>query len=52
MPAVPPVAPAQQPGPSGFPWPLLIGMLVIMYFMVIRPERKERKRKESLVSAC
>jgi preprotein translocase subunit YajC len=32
-------------------WPLWIGMVGIMWFVLIRPERKERKRKEALISA-
>ena len=48
--ALPPGGSAAQPSAPSM-WPLLIGMLLIMYFIVIRPERKERKRKEALIGA-
>ncbi|MBK8271172.1 MAG: preprotein translocase subunit YajC [Planctomycetes bacterium] len=45
---------AQKPAPGffdAFPLPLLIGMFAIMYFLMIRPQSKERKKREALLSA-
>lgn len=41
--------PADQPGFSL--WPMLIGMVAIFYFVAIRPERKERQRKQQMIEA-
>jgi preprotein translocase subunit YajC len=31
--------------------PLMIGMFAIMYFLIIRPQQKQRKDREALLSA-
>ena len=45
--------PAQQTPPTadGSFFILMIGMFVLMYFMIIRPQRKRQKEHEQLVGA-
>ncbi|HUM15107.1 MAG TPA: preprotein translocase subunit YajC [Candidatus Nitrosotalea sp.] len=51
---------AMAPGPAGGAnggggimsvLPLMIGMFAIMYFLIIRPQQKQRKEREALLSA-
>ena len=42
-------APAPGPG-AGFDWILIIGMIVIFYFFLIRPQAKRAKEHRELVS--
>jgi len=49
---------AMAPGPAGggnggimSVLPLMIGMFAIMYFLIIRPQQKQRKDREALLSA-
>jgi preprotein translocase subunit YajC len=50
---------AMAPGPVGGAngggimsvLPLMIGMFAIMYFLIIRPQQKQRKERESLLAA-
>jgi len=50
---------AMAPGPAGgggtggimSVLPLMIGMFAIMYFLIIRPQQKQRKEREALLSA-
>jgi preprotein translocase subunit YajC len=50
---------AMAPGPAGGAngggimsvLPLMIGMFAIMYFLIIRPQQKQRKDREALLSA-
>ena len=50
---------AMGPGPAGggngggimSVLPLMIGMFAIMYFLIIRPQQKQRKDREALLSA-
>lgn len=35
----------------GFPWPLIAGMLLIIYFMMMRPQMKEQKARRAMLSA-
>lgn len=43
-------APAVGPG-AGFDWILIVGMVVIFYFFLIRPQSKRAKEHRELVSA-
>ena len=43
-------APAAGPG-AGFDWILIVGMVVIFYFFLIRPQSKRAKEHRELVSA-
>lgn len=52
-------APAPAPGGSGgdapasggsFPWPMFLLIFVIFYVLMIRPQSKERKKRESMLS--
>ncbi|MBI5765258.1 MAG: preprotein translocase subunit YajC [Planctomycetes bacterium] len=45
--------PKGQPAPSLFnsPLPLLVGLFAIMYFVMIRPQGKERKLREAMLKA-
>lgn len=50
-----PAGPGSQEAPPppaglGSPWPLLVIMGVVMWFMVIRPQRKEEKAKKEMLS--
>ena len=45
---------AQGGGAAGSPWPTLImfgGLFAIMYFMMIRPQRKRQKEHQQLVDS-
>ena len=51
---------AMAPGPAGGAnggggimsvLPLMVGMFAIMYFLIIRPQQKQRKDREALLSA-
>jgi preprotein translocase subunit YajC len=49
---------AMAPGPGGGNGggiisilPLMIGMFAIMYFLIIRPQQKQRKEREALLAA-
>lgn len=49
---------AMAPGPAGGNGggilsilPLMIGMFAIMYFLIIRPQQKQKKEREALLSA-
>ena len=51
---------AMAPGPAGGAnggggllsvLPLMVGMFAIMYFLIIRPQQKQRRERESLLSA-
>jgi preprotein translocase subunit YajC len=50
---------AMAPGPAGGATgggimsilPLMIGMFAIMYFLIIRPQQKQRKDREALLAA-
>ncbi len=49
---------AMAPGPGGGNGggilsilPLMIGMFAIMYFLIIRPQQKQKKERESLLAA-
>jgi preprotein translocase subunit YajC len=49
---------AMAPGPAGGGnsgimsiLPLMIGMFAIMYFLIIRPQQKQRKDREALLTA-
>ena len=49
---------AMAPGPAGggnsgimSVLPLMIGMFAIMYFLIIRPQQKQRKDREALLAA-
>jgi preprotein translocase subunit YajC len=49
---------AMAPGPAGggnsgimSVLPLMIGMFAIMYFLIIRPQQKQRKDREALLTA-
>ena len=45
-------APAAAAGPgAGFDWILIVGMVVIFYFFLIRPQSKRAKEHRELVSA-
>ncbi|MEE4250196.1 MAG: preprotein translocase subunit YajC [Alcanivoracaceae bacterium] len=45
-------APAGAAGPgAGFDWILIVGMVVIFYFFLIRPQSKRAKEHRELVSA-
>lgn len=47
-----PTSPQQAPGFFDmFPLPLMVGMFAIVYFLMIRPQSKERKKRESMLSA-
>ena len=35
----------------GFPWPLLLGMFIIMYFFMIRPQQKRQKEAKEFRDA-
>ncbi len=49
-PAFAEAAPAAGPG-AGFDWILIVGMVVIFYFFLIRPQSKRAKEHRELVSA-
>ena len=43
-----------QPSGQANPWPMLLmfaGIIVVFYFIAIRPQQKQRKRHQELVSA-
>ena len=51
---------AMAPGPAGGAGggggilsvlPLMVGMFAIMYFLIIRPQQKQRREREALLSA-
>ena len=49
---------AMAPGPAGggngsimSVLPLMVGMFAIMYFLIIRPQQKQRKDREALLAA-
>lgn len=45
---------AQAPGASGaaaFDWLLIVGMVVLFYFFLIRPQNKRAKEQKELVNA-
>lgn len=44
-------APAQQAGGGAFSWIFLIGMFLIMYLFLIRPQVKRQKEHKKLVDA-
>lgn len=44
--ATDPAAPAQQ-----FPWPMLVLMGVMFYFLLIRPQQKQRKDQQARMNA-
>lgn len=47
-----PTGPAAQPQPCGTEmWVMAPAMLLIMYFMVIRPDQKRRKEQQTLLSS-
>ncbi len=41
--------PADSPT-GGSPWPLLIGIVAIFYFLLLRPQMKEQKRRREMLS--
>lgn len=47
-------APPAEGGQSGSPWPMFIMMAVIfaiMYFMIIRPQQRQQKQRQAMLSA-
>lgn len=42
---------AAAPGGMGFDWILIVGMIVIFYFFLIRPQSKRAKEHRELVSS-
>jgi preprotein translocase subunit YajC len=40
---------AKDAATPGFPWPLLLGFAAIFYFMMIRPQMKEQKRRREML---
>lgn len=45
-------APGGQPvAPPSFPWPMLVAMGVIFYFLLIRPQQKRQKDLRTLVDS-
>jgi preprotein translocase subunit YajC len=45
-------AAATQPAPSGFPMMFLMGgLLLLMYFMVIRPQNKRAKEQREIIGS-
>ncbi len=39
-----------SPGAS-IPWPLILGMLAIFYFLLIRPQQKQAKEQQTMLAA-
>lgn len=38
------------PAATPSPWPLLVGIILIFYFLMIRPQMKEQKRRREMLS--
>lgn len=45
-----PIDPATQSSPWSFAWPLVL-MIVLMYLLLFLPQRKERKRRDEMITS-
>ena len=40
----------EAPTPT-FPWPWMLGIFAIVYFLMLRPQQKEQKKRRDMLSA-
>ena len=46
-----PATPAPSGGSPYAIWPMIIGMIAIMYFLIIRPQKKREKERRGMLNA-